>query len=85
MASGISRILARGGILLTGVLLVLQLTACGDKEGDQRKAFIDFLQNTVMRSGEHLPSLSENQKQSFGPFAGITPFCMASRSRLTKR
>lgn len=70
MASGISRILARSGILLTGVLLVLQLTACGDKEGEQRKAFIDFLQNTVMRSGEHLPSLSENQKQSFGPFTG---------------
>ncbi len=56
--------------MLAGVLIVLQLTACGDKEGEQRKAFIDFMQNTVMRSGEHLPSLSENQKQSFGPFAG---------------
>ena len=55
-------------MLLTGVLLV-QLTACGDKEGDQRKAFTDFLQNTVMRSGEHLPSLSENQKQTFGNYA----------------
>lgn len=70
MASGISRVLARSGIMLAGVLIVLQLTACGDKEGEQRKAFIDFMQNTVMRSGEHLPSLSENQKQSFGPFAG---------------
>ncbi|KHE02540.1 hypothetical protein NL54_04850 [Pantoea stewartii] len=70
MASGISRVMARSGIMLAGVLIVLQLTACGDKEGEQRKAFIDFMQNTVMRSGEHLPSLSENQKQSFGPFAG---------------
>ncbi|KGD85429.1 hypothetical protein HA47_00810 [Pantoea stewartii subsp. indologenes] len=70
MASGISRVLARSGIMLAGVLIVLQLTECGDKEGEQRKAFIDFMQNTVMRSGEHLPSLSENQKQSFGPFAG---------------
>ncbi|MEB5838402.1 DUF3053 domain-containing protein [Pantoea dispersa] len=69
MASGISRIWMRSGMLLTGVLLVLQLTACGDKEGDQRKAFTDFLQNTVMRSGEHLPSLSENQKQTFGNYA----------------
>ncbi|MDQ1212848.1 DUF3053 domain-containing protein [Pantoea anthophila] len=69
MASGLTRILARSGMMIAGVLIVLQLTACGDKEGEQRKAFIDFLQNTVMRSGEHLPSLSENQKQSFGHFA----------------
>ncbi|WP_442799248.1 DUF3053 domain-containing protein [Pantoea vagans] len=69
MASGLTRLMARGGMMLAGALIVLQLTACGDKEGEQRKAFIDFLQNTVMRSGEHLPSLSENQKQSFGNFA----------------
>ena len=49
MASGISRIWMRTGMLLGAALLVLNLTACGDKEGDQRKAFIDFLQNTVMR------------------------------------
>ena len=70
MASGISRIWMRTGWLLATALLVFQLTGCGDKEGEQRKAFIDFLQNTVMRSGEHLPSLSENQKQSFGNYAG---------------
>ncbi len=69
MASGISRVWTRSGMLIMGALVVLQLTACGDKEGDQRKAFSDFLQNTVMRSGEHLPSLSENQKQSFGNYA----------------
>ncbi|MDJ0476136.1 DUF3053 family protein, partial [Pantoea eucalypti] len=49
MASGLTRLMARGGIMLAGALIVLQLTACGDKEGEQRKAFIDFLQNTVMR------------------------------------
>ncbi len=69
MASGISRVWTRTGMLMIGALVVLQLTACGDKEGDQRKAFSDFLQNTVMRSGEHLPSLSENQKQTFGNYA----------------
>ena len=69
MALGLTRLWGRGAILIAGALIVLQLTACGDKEGEQRKAFIDFLQNTVMRSGEHLPSLSENQKQSFGNFA----------------
>nr|MBA2817827.1 hypothetical protein [Candidatus Pantoea persica] len=57
-------------MLLGAALLVLNLAACGDKEGEQRKVFIDFLQNTVMRSGEHLPSLNENQKQNFGKFAG---------------
>ncbi|MDU4129235.1 MULTISPECIES: DUF3053 domain-containing protein [Pantoea] len=70
MALGLTRLWARSAFLVAGALIVLQLTACGDKEGEQRKAFIDFLQNTVMRSGEHLPSLSENQKQSFGNFAG---------------
>ena len=69
MALGLTRLWARGAVLVAGALIVLQLTACGDKEGEQRKAFTDFLQNTVMRSGEHLPSLSENQKQSFGKFA----------------
>ncbi|MEI2266739.1 DUF3053 domain-containing protein [Erwinia sp. CGal63] len=51
------------------LLLVFQLAGCGDKEADQRKAFIDFLQNTAMRSGEHLPALSEDQKQRFGNYA----------------
>lgn len=69
MASGLSRIWMRTGMLIVGALVVLQLTACGDKEGEQRKAFTDFLQNTVMRSGENLPGLSENQKQTFGNYA----------------
>lgn len=69
MASGTSRIWMRTGMLLASALVILQLTGCGDKEGDQRKAFNDFLQNTVMRSGEHLPALSENQKQTFGNYA----------------
>lgn len=35
---------------LAALLMVVSLSGCFDKEGDQRKAFIDFLQNTVMRS-----------------------------------
>lgn len=57
---------------LTSILalfMVFQLTACGDKEPEQRKAFIDYLQNTVMRSGMKLPTLSEDQKQKFLPYA----------------
>ncbi|CND20704.1 MULTISPECIES: DUF3053 domain-containing protein [Yersinia pseudotuberculosis complex] len=53
---------------LLAFLVMFLVTACGDKEPEQRKAFIDYLQNTVMRSGMKLPTLSEDQKQKFGPY-----------------
>jgi hypothetical protein len=68
MATGVSRVWMRLWLPLAALLIVMQLTGCGDKEGEQRKAFSDFLQNTVMRSGEHLPALSEDQKQRFGNY-----------------
>lgn len=68
MTTGISRVWTRLMVPFLALVVVFQLTGCGDKEPDQRKAFIDFLQNTVMRSGEHLPSLSEDQKQKFGHY-----------------
>lgn len=68
MMTGPARIWTRMLVPFMALFLVLQLTGCGDKEGEQRKAFIDFLQNTAMRSGENLPSLSEDQKQKFGNF-----------------
>ncbi|MDI5811389.1 class I SAM-dependent methyltransferase, partial [Salmonella enterica subsp. enterica serovar Anatum] len=37
---------------VVALLMVFSLSGCFDKEGDQRKAFVDFLQNTAMRSGE---------------------------------
>lgn len=52
------------------VLMAFQLAACGDKEADQRKAFIDYLQNTVMRGSIKVPTLSEDQKQKMGKYAG---------------
>lgn len=70
MAVGIrSRTFARWLAPVLALLVVFQLTACGDKEPDQRKAFIDYLQNTVIRSGQNLPTLSEDQKQKFGNYA----------------
>lgn len=68
MTTGTSRVWTRLMVPFMALIVVFQLTGCGDKEPDQRKAFIDFLQNTVMRSGEHLPSLSEDQKQKFGNY-----------------
>ncbi|CPR15798.1 probable exported protein YPO4070 [Brenneria goodwinii] len=48
--------------------MALQLTACGDSEADQRKAFIDFLQTVHLQQDGKLPALSEEQKTKFGPF-----------------
>ncbi|WP_318369117.1 DUF3053 domain-containing protein [Enterobacter sp.] len=53
---------------LAALLMVVSLSGCFDKEGEQRKAFVDFLQNTAMRSGERLPTLTADQKKQFGPF-----------------
>jgi hypothetical protein len=67
MATGKS--LSRWFTLMITLFFVVSLSGCFDKEGDQRKAFINFLQNTVMRSGERLPTLTADQKKQFGPFA----------------
>ena len=48
------------------LLMVVGLSGCFDKEGDQRKAFIDFLQNTAMRSGERLPTLTADYAILYG-------------------
>ncbi|WP_338559666.1 DUF3053 domain-containing protein [Erwinia sp. E_sp_B04_7] len=68
MTTGIFRVWSRLLVPFVALFLVFQLAGCGDNEADQRKAFIDFLQNTVLRSGEHLPALSEDQKQKFGNY-----------------
>lgn len=66
---------------LAALLMVVSLSGCFDKEGDQRKAFIDFLQNTVMRSGERLPTLTADQKKHLVLLSLITRFCMVIHSR----
>ncbi|MGL9723127.1 DUF3053 domain-containing protein [Sodalis sp. (in: enterobacteria)] len=55
--------------MLVLLLGVFQLTGCGDKEPEQRQAFIQFLQNTVLPGGERIPTLSAAQKEQFGPYA----------------
>lgn len=71
MAFGVSStVYGRWLAPLFALLVVMQLTACSDKEADQREAFSDFLQNTALRSTEQLPTLSEDQKQKFGNYAG---------------
>ncbi|ACY82858.1 DUF3053 domain-containing protein [Edwardsiella piscicida] len=52
------------------LFLVMQLSGCGDSDKEQQKAFIDYLQNTVMRGSVTIPTLSEAQKQQLGHYAG---------------
>ncbi|MEY4474656.1 MAG: hypothetical protein RL248_423 [Pseudomonadota bacterium] len=69
---------------LLALLVVFQLTACWDKEPEQRKAFIDYLQNTVIRSGTKLPTLSEDQKQKFGPYVNDYKILVTFSQQLAK-
>jgi hypothetical protein len=60
-------------------LLALTLSACGDDEPGQRKAFIEFLQTQIInRSGVHVPALNDADKKNFGGYtahyAVITDF-----------
>lgn len=66
------------------LFVVMQLTTCGDKESEQRKAFVDYLQNTVMRSGVHIPTLSEDQKQKFGTYVGDYAILVGFSQQLSK-
>ncbi|MGB8663532.1 MAG: DUF3053 domain-containing protein [Serratia inhibens] len=85
MAVGIqSRVFTRWLAPVLALLVVMQLTACGDKEPEQRKAFVDYLQNTVMRSGAKIPTLSEDQKQKFGNYAGDYAILVGFSQQLSK-
>lgn len=52
------------------IVLAAGLTACGDSEPDQRKAFIGFLQTRIIdKSGVHIARPTDEEKKSFGPYA----------------
>ncbi|RLR17905.1 DUF3053 family protein [Sodalis-like symbiont of Bactericera trigonica] len=55
--------------MLIVLLGVFQLAGCGDKEPEQRQAFIQFLQNMILPGGERIPTLSAAQKEQFSPYA----------------
>lgn len=80
MASGIFRLTKQSGLLLATFLMISQLTGCGDKQAEQSQAFSDFLQNTVMRSGSQLPTLSESQKKTSAILPVTMQFCMVSHN-----
>ena len=52
------------------ILSAFALSACGDSEPTQRKAFIDFLQTRILNSKSAvIPALTDEMKTSFGPYA----------------
>lgn len=68
-----ARILARN-VLVCLSLLVL-LTACGDNEPEQRKAFIDILQKNVLdQRGGRILLLTEDNRKALGSYAAQFDF-----------
>ena len=50
--------------------LLLALSGCGDKEPEQRKAFIEFLQTRVLAKTQvAVPTLTDEETKAFGPYA----------------
>ena len=64
-------LLTRRSFALAGiVVLALSAAACGDKEPEQRKAFIEFLQVRIVdRPGVRVPKLTDDEVSKFGPYA----------------
>ncbi|MEP6722771.1 MAG: DUF3053 domain-containing protein [Variovorax sp.] len=59
---------ALGTVLL--LALSFALTACGNKEAEQRTAFTTFLQTRILdKPGVHVPKLTDAEKASFGDYA----------------
>jgi len=64
---GITRRLWISGSLCVALLA---LTACGNSEPDQRKAFTEFMQTRILdRKGARVPQLTEENKAVFGDYA----------------
>ncbi|WP_455817883.1 DUF3053 domain-containing protein [Pseudomonas cerasi] len=65
--TGFARFLLLPFIMLA---LLLTLSGCGDKEPEQRKAFIEFLQTRVLaKSQVTVPKLTDEETKAFGPYA----------------
>lgn len=61
---------AAGFAALALVACSLLLTACGDSEPEQRKAFMAFLQTRIVdRPGVHVPVANDDDIKAFGPYA----------------
>ncbi len=58
-----------GFATVMAIALSITLLACGDKEPEQRQAFITFLQTRVIdRPGIRIPRLTPEEESAFGPY-----------------
>jgi hypothetical protein len=60
--------LNRAARVAAPILFAIALTACGDSEPAQRKAFIGFLQDINGRSGVHFLLPTAADEKAFGPY-----------------
>jgi hypothetical protein len=57
-------------LVLLLAVTAIGLSACGDKEAAQRKAFIEFLQTRIVgKPGIHVPKLTTEEADAFGDYA----------------
>jgi hypothetical protein len=62
--------LAKRWAFLVAVLAMLALAGCANKEPEQRKVFITFLQTRIIdKKGVHYPIMNAQDKQAVGPYA----------------
>src|SRR5665213_203364 len=63
--------LTRRAFAFAGALaLLLSMAACFDKEPEQRKAFMAFLQTRIIdKPGLHIPIMSDQDVTNLGPYA----------------
>jgi len=56
--------------VLGGFCVALLLAGCGDKEPEQRKAFMSFLRDRVVNTTRNaVPVMTDKDKEDFGPYA----------------
>ena len=52
------------------ILVAVALAGCGDREADQRQAFVTFLRTRIIdKPGIHVPQLTADEGKAFGPYA----------------
>src|SRR5262245_4725283 len=61
----------RAGLMVAGIVAAaLLLAGCGGNEGQQRAAFVQFLQTRILdKPGLHVPQLTDEERARFGPYA----------------
>lgn len=75
----------RFALTLGALVLAAALTACGGGEGEQAKTFQEFLQTRILeKKGIRMPRPTDEQRASFGRFAGDYDIIVKFNDALTE-